>query len=73
MNIAKLPAPETVGDPVDPESASLFDSMEKKITKAQVNDVKHYVEHSMSAVGRAEEDHRQGRQKGGRAGSFEEH
>jgi mannose-binding lectin 2 len=48
----KLPAHETVGDPnYDPEAAlrSLI-STEKKITKAQVNDVKHYVEHSMSAV-----------------------
>lgn len=48
----KLPAHETVGDPnYDPEAAlrSLI-STEKKITKAQVNDVKHYVEHAMSAV-----------------------
>ena len=47
-----LPAHETVGDPnYDPESAlrSLI-STEKKISKQQVSDVKHYVEHQMSAV-----------------------
>lgn len=47
-----LPAHETVGDPnYDPESAlrSLI-STEKKISKQEVNDVKHYVEHQMSAV-----------------------
>ena len=47
-----LPAHETVGDPnYDPEAAlrSMI-SLEKKITKQQVGDVKHYVEHQMSAV-----------------------
>jgi len=47
-----LPAHETVGDPnYDPESAlrSMI-SLEKKISKQQVSDVKHYVEHQMSAV-----------------------
>ena len=44
-----LPSHETVGDPnYDPEAAlrSLI-STEKKITKQQVGDVKHYVEHQM--------------------------
>ena len=48
----KLPPHETVGDAAyDPEAAlrSMIKT-EKKISESQINDVKHYVEHSLSAI-----------------------